>query len=211
MLSKQEFKCDHRHDGFSHPLCYQRYAQSEPLKVGYFDIETSNLRPDFGWVISWCIKHAGENRFEEYVLGEKDYHGNCRDKESIQKLVAALGNFDKIVTYYGTKFDNKFVRTRALIHKLQFIPNNTLQHLDLYYCVKARLLLSRSRLANVGSALGLPTEKTPIEPEIWNTVGLTYDRKALEYIREHNRKDTMVLEQAHKVLQPYISEGRKWF
>lgn len=208
-LTKQQYRCQHRHNGYEHPLCYQKYQTETPLKIGYFDIEASQLKADFGWLISWVIKHQNQNKYEGYILTKKDYRSQHRDKTAIQKLIIALQKFDKIVTYYGTGFDIPFVRTRALIHNLQFIPPKTILHLDLYYQVRSKLKLARNRLANVGEVFRL-TKKTPVDTNIWANVGLNYNKKALQYIWDHNIKDTILLEDAHNLLKPYIPIRRTY-
>lgn len=209
---KNEFQCEHRHTAFAHPLCWQRWREQHPegLKVGYFDIEASNLKADFGWMISWCIKHQGEEKFDGYVLQPSDYQANTRDREATYALIQALGHFDKIVTYYGSRFDIPFVRTRALIHGLQFIPPKTILHLDLYYQVRGKLRLSRNRLGNCGEVLGLVTEKTPVSTKAWTNVGLNYNEASLQYIWDHNVKDTVLLEELHNTLAPYIPSVRRF-
>jgi len=206
------WRCEHRHTCLEHPVCWQRFLKEhgENEKVGYFDLETSNLKADFGWIISWCIKHAGMDKFEGYVLKKRDYKAQFRDRECTYKLVQALGKFDRIVTYYGSRFDIPFARTRTLIHGLQFIPPRTLLHLDLYYQVRGKLRLSRNRLGNCGEAFDLATEKTRISTKAWSNVGLSFDKEALAYIWDHNKKDTVLLEELHKKLMPYIIERRTY-
>lgn len=210
-LDPAKYRCEHRHTGLEHPLCWQKFLESKvDLKVGYFDLETSNLKADFGWIISWCIKHADEDKFESYVLKKRDYRSQTRDKQATLELIKTLGKFDKIVTFYGSRFDIPFARTRALIHNLQFIPPKTKLHLDLYYHVRSKLKLSHNRLGSCGEALGLETEKTSISSKVWSNAGLAYDKKALEYIFDHNKKDTVLLEELHKVLEPYIPVRRTY-
>ena len=49
------FRCIHRHNGFDHPNCYDT-EKGIIEKIGFLDIETSNLNADFGYVLSYCIK-----------------------------------------------------------------------------------------------------------------------------------------------------------
>ena len=53
-IEKSQFRCEHRHTAFEHPLCWKRFSDEceANLEVGYFDIEASNLDADFGWLIS---------------------------------------------------------------------------------------------------------------------------------------------------------------
>ena len=49
-------KCKHGHTGLSHPSCYLKETGTEE-KWGFLDIESSNLKANFGIVLTYCIKH----------------------------------------------------------------------------------------------------------------------------------------------------------
>lgn len=213
MLSRQEFCCKHRHDGFQHPVCYLNYQKEEKGSgVGYLDIEASGLQADFNMIYSWVIKYAGKPRFESYVLQPRDYQNHWRDKEAIHQLLIALQKFDKILTYYGDDFhfDMPFLRTRALGWGFQFPPYKTIQHEDLYMTCKKKLKLHSTRLDSVAEHLHVKHSKTHIAAEIWNRASSGYDKEALHYILEHNKIDCVVLEEVHQIMRPYVAESRKW-
>ena len=48
-----------RHNGLEHWTCYMEAEGNEAL--GFFDIETSNLKADYGIMFGYCIKVAGKD------------------------------------------------------------------------------------------------------------------------------------------------------
>ena len=165
MIDPSKWRCEHRHTGLEHPICWQLH---KPQKIGYLDIETSNLDADFGFILSWCIKHADQNKYDGYVLTRQDYEVNHRDRNAIKALIPALAQFDTIVTYYGHdwQFDMPFIRARALKYGFQFLPYKSLIHIDLYKAVKSKFKLHSGRLETASEFFGL-TEKTKIKSEHW--------------------------------------------
>ena len=59
-LKKQEIVwlnthyCKHRMPYLTHYSCYQK-ERPESWRVGFFDIETSHLKANFGFMIGYCI------------------------------------------------------------------------------------------------------------------------------------------------------------
>jgi len=213
MLSKEDFRCPHRHNGFEHSECYRKYIESARGEgVGYLDIETSQLRANFGDILSWFIKHRGQNKYESYVLQKSDFETPDRDREAVRKLLESIQKFDKIVTYYGIGFDRKFILTRAVAYGFQWLPEKTVQHLDLYWPVKNNLLLHSCRLDSVADLLDTITQKTPLKPHHWEKAGKG-DLDALAYIVDHNKKDVRILEQVHDALirgNVPMPKARRW-
>ena len=125
----------------------------------------------------------------------------------MKSLLNALRRFDIIYTYYGTKFDVPFVRTRALRWNLPFPFFQQIYHNDLYYSVRNKTKIVSNRLESITKFLGIEG-KTKLEHEYW--IRAMYgEAKALKYIREHNIKDVEILEKLHERLRPYIQMTRR--
>lgn len=211
-LSKRELvrlattRCKHGHTYLSHYGCYEA-EQAE--KVGYLDIETSNLDADFGIILSYCIKDAGSNAILEGTLTEADIaeaKAGCEDRRVVEALVDDIQKFDRLVTYYGSRFDVPYARTRALITGVAFPIYGALTHTDLYYVLKHRFKLSSNRLENACRTLLGKTQKTRIENRFWRG-GVRGDAKSLRYILDHNRKDVLDLERLYRKVIMF-SKGR---
>lgn len=208
------WRCKHYHTGLEHPLCWQQFLETlDDWKIGYWDIEASNLAADFGWIISWAIKTRDKNEILGYVLQKEDYSREEADEIATLKLVEALSQYDQIITWYGAMFDRRFSFARVLINGHQWFPPKTIQHLDLYYQYRRNIKLSSLRLKSVGETLesrfGL-TKKTAIDRKVWRTVSRMYDQRALAEVWDHNKRDVILLEEVHKILEPYINPQRRY-
>src|SRR3990167_7191880 len=109
--------CPHRHRFIEHRQCYRKGMHQEE-RIGFLDIEVSNLKADYGVITCWCLKKSGGDIIEN-ILNKKDiskwgYTGK-EDTRVIKSLVEALKNFDKVVGHYSSRFDIPYVRTRAVM------------------------------------------------------------------------------------------------
>jgi uncharacterized protein YprB with RNaseH-like and TPR domain len=191
-------------------LRVDRIAQelNQDDKVGYLDIEASNLKANFGVCFSWCIKEQGTDNIESARVTRSEMRNGVLDKRVIQELVDALKKYTVIYTYYGTRFDIPFVRTRAMMHGIEFPPRGEILHRDLYYLVRSKLQLNRNRLEVACGVLGIEG-KTHIRWDKWISA-MTGDKESLEYIVEHNKYDVIILEKLHERMAPYESWSRRW-
>jgi uncharacterized protein YprB with RNaseH-like and TPR domain len=176
--------------------------------VGFLDIETSGLQADFNFMFSWSIKTADSKEIISAVITPEELHTGILDKRIIKELIKVMYNYKRIYTYYGTLFDIPFIRTRALYHKLEFIPYGLVQHKDVYYLARRILRIHSKRLQSVCGLLGIKG-KTHLEPRIW-VMANTGNPKALKYILEHNKADVIILERAYKKLQTYEGRTRRF-
>lgn len=197
--------CVHRSPFLIHYSCYLR-EHPDREKIGFLDVEASNLDADFGIILSYCIKELDGPILGE-VISESDILWGARagheDKHLVKKLVDDLQGFDRIVTYYGKRFDVPYIRARALSNGLTFPNYGTLKHLDLYDVVKSKLKISSRRQANVAQLVLGKTDKTAVEAKYWRG-GQRGDAKSLKYVFEHNRIDVMELEALYKKLLPFF-------
>jgi len=110
-----EQRCIHRHTIKTHPNCFRmgliKYDWWTNKRIAYLDIETSDLKADFGIVLSWCLKFKNEKFIYSDVITKKDIENRTFDKRIIESLLKELEKVDIVVTYYGTNFDIPFLRT----------------------------------------------------------------------------------------------------
>ncbi|RPI86180.1 MAG: hypothetical protein EHM34_00350 [Nitrosopumilales archaeon] len=195
--------CKHKHTYLEHPNCYLKERKIE-LKIGYFDIESGGLNANFDYMLTWCIKTGGKEEYKEGVITQGEILEYSFDKGIIKELIKALKEYDVIVTYYGTKFDIPFIRTRAMTHKLKFLSFGAVQHKDVYYMVKGRMRLGRSSLDSACAALGIKG-KNHIKGNFWMRAKVG-DPTALAYVLDHNRKDCQILEKLHLRILEYVKD-----
>jgi uncharacterized protein YprB with RNaseH-like and TPR domain len=197
-------RCKHRHLYICHPNCYEEENPSR-RREGYLDIETSNLKADYGICYCYSIKVRGKDKFYERVITKQELR-TCLDKKVVQQFIDDLRKFDKTYGYYSSGFDLKFMRTRALYHGLVFPAYGEGYHKDLYFTAKGKLATSSKKLKVVAKTVLGNTQKTELEPRYWITA-MSGDKKALDYIAEHCRYDVIDLELIHNKLEPFYKES----
>jgi len=185
-----------------------RYTPFGEGKAGYLDIETTGLQADFQFILTWCIKTANEDEIKYGIVTKDELRNGTLDKRIIKELINTIQEYSTIYTFYGSRFDLAFARTRALYHHLDFIPYGLIQHKDLYYLVRRILRIHRNRLESVADLLGIKG-KTHLAPRIWVKAN-SGDEQALKYILKHNIADVILLEKVHKKLRDYESKTRRF-
>ena len=191
-----------------------KFGFFEEGEEGYFDIETTNFNADFAFMLSYCIKVRGQDKIIKNVIKSdeiRDGDDPVLDKRLVQDLINDLRKFKRVYTYYGADgrgLDVPFSRTRALQHGLEFLPYGLLQHCDIYYIARSKLKLSHRRLDNVCDLLGIEG-KTHLDPKTW-ILATTGNQKALDYVLDHNEKDVLILERAHKKIEMYAAQTRRY-
>lgn len=196
-MNKKELRCKHRHVVKEHPQCFMNGKLIDDaqwwkkVRMGYFDLETTGLRGDYDFVISWCIFDPKEDvMYSDTVQTEDIISGNF-DKKVIKSLLKTMSKFDVLVTYYGTRFDIPFARTRAYANGFEFFNMGTIKHIDVYNTVRSRLSLTRNSLEKACALFGIEG-KNHISAEIWRRASFG-NPKAIAYVLDHNMRDVRIL------------------
>lgn len=224
---KEEPKCIHSHDIATHPSCFAQglvkdidvllpWYKQPGMNIGYLDIETDNLKADFGTTLTWCIKDK-DGVITSDVITQAELFNGTYDKRLIQSLINEMNKYSIIVTYYGTGFDIPWIRSKALHYNLdmpgfvletvtkgdkqKLTIHPSLYHWDLYYVVKSKLNLSRKSLDNACDYLGI-VGKTPIDKDIWRRAKYG-DKEAIAGVLSHNEGDVVILEKLHNRLTAF--------
>ena len=193
----------HGHKFLEHYNCYLKENPDEQ-RVGFLDIEASHLTADIGILLTWSIKRANGKVLTGSIT-KADIDSAPRGREDakvVRSLVEALNEFDVIVTYYGSKFDIPFMRTRAVMLGIPFPHYGTLKQIDAYYSVKFKFRLISNRLVRACKAILGKSDKTEIDWDIWRS-GSRGDKKSLAYILDHNIHDVVDLEKLYNVVKPF--------
>lgn len=190
LVSRARFTCRHRHNGLSHHQCYEAAHPAE--RIGFLDIEATSLNASFGFMLTYCIKPLGGPVLKRAVQ-RKDILSGKFDRGLCQQFIEDATQFDRVVTYYGSRYDVPFIRTRCLTHNLDFPAMGSVFHTDAYYAVRARLKLHSNRLEAACTALGIPSKGHKLSPMVWRDAG-TGEKKALAHVLAHNVEDVESLE-----------------
>lgn len=205
-------RCKHGRSNLAHFACYQRehpgaIQPDPPERIGFLDIECSNLNADFGIILTWCIKDATTGEILEDALTAADVRAGREDKRIVASLIEAMKRFDLLVGFYSSKFDIPYIRARALILGVEFPAYGTIHHLDLYFNVRRNFKLSSRRLENCTRHLLGKTNKTRIDAKYWRNAARG-DRASLKYILVHNQKDVLDTERLYKAVRKFQKTAR---
>ena len=91
-------RCRHHHPYLEHYACFNKEKHGGFEKIGILDIEASNLKADFGFVFSYCIKELNGDIIYRVLVPEEIRSGTY-DKNLIRQFCKDIGNYDRIITY----------------------------------------------------------------------------------------------------------------
>lgn len=200
----------HHHTYLTHPNCIEIDKPNMcPIfeKIGFLDIETSSLQADFSIVLSYCIKELNGE-----ILGRQisfsEINKGIYDKKLLKECIADMRKFDKLIYYYGDRFDIPTLRTRSVFWKLDFPLYKEIKGTDIYPIIKYKFNLHRNRLETACDFFGISCKKHRIKPDIWFKA-MAGNKKALDWIFIHNREDVISLEKLYKRVINFSSNNNK--
>jgi uncharacterized protein YprB with RNaseH-like and TPR domain len=204
----EEHRCKHRSSYLLHYNCYlaEQPGNAIPERIGFLDIESSNLKADFGICLAWCIKPSDSKKIISRSITPTELK-TCLDRNVVRDCITEMLKFDRIVGHYSSKFDIPFLRSRALFHGLDFPEYRKLWQTDTWRIARERLCISSNRLDNIARQLHIAEEKTRITPDHW--IGaLTGGKKHLKYILDHCKIDVLVLEKVWYALEKFANKAK---
>lgn len=163
--------------------------EREGNKVLIWDIETS-----YNIVSSWrvgskinlphysiikeraiiCISYKWLGEDQVYTL---TWDKNQDDKFMLEQFIDVMNEADILVAHFGDKFDMKWVKTRALKHGLEMLPNYVT--VDTKWLASKHFYLNSNKLDYIAKFLGFEG-KIQTEPELWDKIILEKDIDALK-------------------------------
>jgi uncharacterized protein YprB with RNaseH-like and TPR domain len=196
-------QCKHGRNYLSHYHCYVSEGREIKERIGFLDIEASNLKANFGIMLSYCIKDQGGKIYSRVITPEELKSTN-HDKNLTASCVADIQKFDRIVGFYSSGYDVPFIRSRAMAHGLQFPKRGVIKHTDIWFWVRGKLKLHSNRLQHACDFLDIPSKGHKLNGGMW-TKALTGDVKSLNYILTHNKEDVVATEMLYDKLLPFCT------
>lgn len=170
--------------------------------VAMFDIEATSLNASFGYTLCASVKPVGRVAKLFSIHTSKGYAKQpWNDRQLAVSVRNALEDCDLIITWNGQEYDLPFLDQRLTIHNERRI--GAIHHIDLLPIARRKLRMHSNRLDAVAETLEVETSKTGLKPAIWQKAS-TGDRKALQYVIDHNLADVQVLEEVFLKLKSYI-------
>ena len=190
-------KCKHGHKYSLHPSCFLNEIMhgGKSPKIGFLDLEFQNFKANYGILLTYAIKEYHKKEILSGRITTDEIRSKFLDKELTKRLIKDFSKFDVVVTYYGSKCDLPYMRTRALKWNLNFPSYGYIKHIDMYYIVKNKLSLNRNSLKNACALLGIKG-KNQVFGDIWIRA-VTGNTKSIDYIHKHNLLDVIILEKLY--------------
>lgn len=183
----------------------------------FFDIETS-FNIGFFWragkqyigpdnileerkiiCISW--KWEGEDKVYNLTWDE-----NQCDKKMVKKFLKVMRSADEIIAHNGDRFDIRWLKTRALYHRLPALPKY--QTLDTLKVVKSHFNFNSNKLDYIAKYLGVGEKMETGGIDLWKKIILDRDQKALEKMVAYCDQDVVVLEKVYAALRNHVGHKR---
>ena len=168
-------------------------------RVILWDLECSNLKANFGYLLSGAWKVLGEKKVHCISIADSKTFDRdpTNDKILCKELLKSLEGADIWVAHFGKWFDRPFLNTRLLGHGLPPLPPIPL--VDTWKVSKDNLRLNSNRLATIAAWAGVE-EKTALDGGIW-VKGMAGHKPSIRYIVKHNIQDVIVLEQVYEKIK----------
>ena len=179
----------------------EKVSQLEQEKIAVFDIETSNLKADVGYMLSWAMYYPNEDRIVSDVITKRDITTLNRDKRICKSILKELDGVTLLIGFYSTRFDIPYLRTRCLMNGLDFPGYGSMRHIDVFYASRGKVATRRKSLGIIAEALGLD-EKTHEPLGVWNDARLG-DKESLAKLLKYNENDCKVTWAVYQKLLKY--------
>ena len=211
--------CQHRHTIDDHPRCFIKegkyilpkqlvlgdkplqWYHKENAKIGFLDIETSDLKADAGWMVTWALKERGKKEVVVDAITHKDVMNRTFDKELLARLLEEMKQYDVIVTYFGSVFDLPFILTRGKYWKLPYFHREELHQIDMFFQLRGKLATSRKSLKVITQFFDI-AGKTNLDFKYWKLASIGLEPELSE-LKEHNRQDILILEKLFDEFEDY--------
>lgn len=203
--------CRHGHTYGSHYACFlEEKPDTAPFqeKIGFFDIEASDLNAGFGYMISYALEEL-DGPMLGRVLTPKEILSGTFDRKIIKEAVADIKKFDRVIVHWGKdrRYDLPFLRSRALKFGVDFPLYKEVFCQDTWDMCKAKLCLKSNGLKYVCKFLGITVKTHPLIPEVWQLAGIGR-QKELNHIWEHNKEDVQSTQALWKKLHEFVPKSK---
>jgi uncharacterized protein YprB with RNaseH-like and TPR domain len=180
-------------------------------RIGIIDIESTSLEAQHGYMLCACIKEVNRDNLAGKITtfsitDPRNKHGLFNDRWVVEQTIAESNKYDLLIGWYSSRFDFPFINTRALHHKL--MPPKKDYRRDLCFNSRGSLKLKNNRLATVGEFLFGESGKSFLKWATW-VKAQQGDRKSIEYIVDHCKKDVVETERVYKRMTPLFGKLRR--
>ena len=173
--------------------------------VASFDIETSNLKADFGTLLAVCIK-PWKQPVQVYREDSYTRERRSQNPQMLIDVIVELNKYPILIAHNGVQFDRPYLNTLAMVLGLGVEVDPKGKLIDPVLIARRHLAFSSNRLDVLSEWLATRTRKTLVKREAWVRAVFDADTQALNYIVEHCIKDVKVLEEVAWRLRKFIPQ-----
>lgn len=180
----------------------------------FFDIEVSpNLV--FSWRIGNKIPLNYDNIISERAIicicykweGESQVHSltwnRGNDKQMLVKFMKVMEEATESVAHNGDKFDEKWLRTRCIYHKIPAFPKYTTT--DTLKLARGGFNFNSNRLDYIARYLGEDGKHDHGGLDTWKNIVLRNSKSDLDHMVKYCKQDVRTLEKVFKRFIPYTT------
>lgn len=172
-------------------------------KILFYDIETygHDFNADTGFVMVISYKFKDDKNVTTITRKNPTEwtKKTWDDKDILRRFIPVYESADLLVTWNGRSFDQRFLQTRMLKHRLGYLP--PIPHEDGLLTARRTLKMRRS-LENIGKFFDLQTPKEKMDLEkVWFPAAAG-DPIALKQVVKRCESDVLLLEEAYNLIAP---------
>lgn len=198
----------------------EKYAYNDIYKIGYLDIETSDLKADAGEMISYAVDvrdlenpKKNEIRYDfitqdDWKLAKKKREPDLIDERITENLLEDMSDIDLWIGHWFIgkhRHDVPFIRTRCAINSVSGFPKHKMiRYGDTQKWGSLIHRLRNNGLDTIGDAYKISIEKTHFKIKYWKLAAYYADSLSVKYIVDHNIKDVKLTHRIHKYMENYV-------
>lgn len=191
----------------------QALRRENKFKRLFFDIETS---PNvvYAWRIGYNLSLQPHDIIEERKIicisykweGEENIYSltwdkNQCDKQMLIDFINVMNQADEIVAHNGDRFDEKWIRTRCIFHRIPAFPKY--KSLDTLKKAKYGFNFNSNKLDYIAQFLGVGAKVKHSGFDMWKGV-MNGDKEAMKEMVHYCEGDIIVLEDVYNAMESYI-------
>ena len=150
-------------------------------------------------VICICYKWEGENTVHSLTWGKSQ-----NDKTLLKSFAKVLSKATEIVAHNGDNFDEKWLRTRFLIHDIP-CPDK-FNSFDTLRKARTHFRFNSNRLDYLGQFL-TGAGKLNTSFDLWKKIMLNNCQQSMAKMVKYCKKDVQVLESVYNRIKPYVKQN----
>jgi hypothetical protein len=184
----------------------KRDLASWPLVQALWDIETTDLWGSMGRVLCSVMRMQDGQKI---VRRRDEYPGwadGMREDDSalVADVLRDLSGVDIVIAHNGLNFDERFMRTRGMIHGFPAVFAKKI--VDPVLLARKYTRFKSNRLDHLARMLRCPIEKTDVDEKIWALAMFNGDKAAMNEIVDHCVLDVDVLGWVFNAVKPYVRQ-----